>query len=74
MAWHGRVGAPLPLALSGRQPNLGAQTAERAVAERDIAAVRAGDFARDGKAEAGPTHGAIATFVESGDQTSDAGS
>src|SRR4051812_9122556 len=39
--------------LSGRNPDAGSETAERALLEADIAAMAAGDIPRDREAEAG---------------------
>src|SRR5205085_7612337 len=47
-----------------RHPYRGAQSAHRAVAEHDVAAMRAGDIAGDRKAEAGAAFVLVAGIVE----------
>src|SRR5664279_6424750 len=63
MGFVAPVGWPRILSLH-RYPYRGAQAAHRAVAERDVAAMRAGDVAGDGEAEAGAAFVLVAGVVE----------
>src|SRR6185295_20259436 len=56
--------ASRPVHGSHRHPYRGAQAAHRAVAERDVAAMRAGDVAGDRKAKAGAAFVLVAGVVE----------
>src|SRR5262245_35181497 len=49
---------------SDRHPHRGAQAAERAVAQADVAAMRARDVARDGETEPGAALVLVARIVE----------
>src|ERR1700719_2384713 len=58
------IDQPQSRTVSHRHPHGGAQAAHRAVAERDVAAVRAGDVAGDRQAQSGAAFILVAGVVE----------